>query len=161
MRYLVRERKGIAHIWDGVDTLCRMYSTGGINKHRQRNKWVISDDKMNRKVCLMCVKGKSVQREKPSQVKSRPINKFYQSREWKDLRYQAFVKHGNRCMCCGGSPQDGYKLQVDHIKPRSYYPELALDINNLQILCASCNLGKFDIDETDWRQHMEEIVKYG
>ncbi|MFC6439812.1 HNH endonuclease [Bowmanella sp. JS7-9] len=33
-------------------------------------------------------------------------------------------------------------LHVDHVKPRAKFPELALDINNLQILCETCNLGK-------------------
>lgn len=84
---------------------------------------------------------------------------FYKSREWKEVRYKAFVKYGNQCMCCGCKPEYGCILQVDHIKPRHKYPELALDINNLQILCASCNRGKYGDDETDWRmQHMREIV---
>ncbi len=46
----------------------------------------------------------------------------------------------------------GIPLHVDHIKPRSKYPDLALDINNLQILCESCNLGKGAWDETDFRE---------
>ena len=103
-------------------------------------------------------KKKKRQWKRPKKNKERKIHKFYQSREWKELRYQAFVKYGNRCLCCGGTPQDGIMLQVDHVKPRHKYPELALDINNLQILCASCNRGKYGEDETDWR-HMDEIVK--
>ena len=84
---------------------------------------------------------------------------FFKSEEWKALRYSAFVKYGNRCMCCGGTPEYGYTLQVDHIRPRHKYPQLALDINNLQILCATCNQGKYGVDETDWRwQHIREIV---
>ena len=42
-------------------------------------------------------------------------------------------------------------MHVDHIKPRLRYPELALDMNNLQVLCAICNHGKGGFDETDWR----------
>ena len=56
-----------------------------------------------------------------------------------------------RCQCCGNSPKTGAVLNVDHIKPRKKYPELALDINNLQILCEECNHGKGNWDETDWR----------
>ena len=33
-------------------------------------------------------------------------------------------------------------LQVDHIKPLSVYPELALDRKNLQLLCGPCNQKK-------------------
>ena len=79
-----------------------------------------------------------------------PSKKFYSSREWKALRYQALVKFGNRCICCGSSQKNGVIIHVDHIKPRSIYPERALDINNLQILCEPCNIGKSNIDETNW-----------
>ncbi|QBF82578.1 HNH endonuclease [Shewanella maritima] len=77
---------------------------------------------------------------------------FYQTRAWLQLREQAFVKYGNRCACCGASPSTGAIMHVDHIKPRSKYPELALELSNLQILCEQCNLGKSNISEVDWRQ---------
>ena len=92
-------------------------------------------------------------------------NKFYSTPEWKRVRYQALVKYGNRCMCCGISREDGAVIQVDHVKPRHKYPELALDINNLQILCASCNRGKYgdDSEQDDWRtqaeRHIREIIQ--
>lgn len=76
---------------------------------------------------------------------------FYVSREWRDVRYKALVKHGAVCQCCGSSRADGKKLHVDHIKPRSKFPELQLELSNLQILCEDCNLGKSNKDATDWR----------
>jgi 5-methylcytosine-specific restriction endonuclease McrA len=42
-------------------------------------------------------------------------------------------------------------MHVDHILPRSKFPELELDIDNLQVLCEECNLAKSNIDTTDWR----------
>lgn len=78
-------------------------------------------------------------------------NEFLYTYEWRKLRIQAFKKYGNRCQCCGASPQTGAVLNVDHIKPRKYYPSLALDLNNLQILCHDCNHGKGNWDRTDWR----------
>lgn len=45
----------------------------------------------------------------------------------------------------------GIELHVDHIKPISRAPDLALNINNLQILCKDCNLGKGNRDKKDWR----------
>lgn len=78
-------------------------------------------------------------------------NGFYKSREWKAARYAAFELHGNKCQCCGASPQTGAVLHVDHIKPRSLYPEHALNAENLQILCEDCNIGKSNLWETDWR----------
>lgn len=71
--------------------------------------------------------------------------------KWRKLRYEAFAKYGNKCQCCGASPETGAVLHVDHIKPKSIYPELAFNIDNLQILCEDCNMGKSNLWETDWR----------
>jgi 5-methylcytosine-specific restriction endonuclease McrA len=74
---------------------------------------------------------------------------FYESQEWRVLRYKALKLHGAKCQLCGCS--DG-QMQVDHIKPRSKYPELELRLDNLQVLCRDCNLGKGAWDESDWRK---------
>lgn len=79
-----------------------------------------------------------------------PASHFYKSPEWRQLRYRVLERKGNVCVACGSSPKDGSKIHVDHIKPRSIYPELALDINNLQVLCEDCNLGKLNKYQTDW-----------
>lgn len=80
-----------------------------------------------------------------------PAAVFYASEQWNRLRYQAFKKYGNRCACCGASPLSGAVMHVDHIKPRHRFPELSLDIDNLQILCEACNIAKSDKDCTSWR----------
>ncbi len=76
---------------------------------------------------------------------------FYNSREWKTLRYEALLKYGPKCMVCNATRETGVQIHVDHIKPRSRFPELALDINNIQIACEPCNMGKGAWDQTDWR----------
>jgi hypothetical protein len=77
---------------------------------------------------------------------------FLLTREWRYLRYKILKKFGASCQCCGRSPKTHHIIiNVDHIKPRRKYPELALDENNLQILCEDCNAGKGNWDETDWR----------
>jgi hypothetical protein len=76
---------------------------------------------------------------------------FYASPEWRQIRYRALEIHGNNCMACGRCPRDGIVVHVDHIKPRSTNPELALDLENLQILCEDCNLGKSNKSAKDWR----------
>ncbi len=73
---------------------------------------------------------------------------FFRSRSWLELRYQVLKASGRRCALCG---QVKGTIHVDHIKPRSKYPELALVFTNLQVLCADCNVGKSNKDETDWR----------
>ena len=87
----------------------------------------------------------------PRQKRSSAAEPFYRSRAWKTLRYEALRRYGAVCKCCGATPQDGYVMNADHIKPRWRHPELELDIENIQILCASCNAGKWGLDETDWR----------
>jgi 5-methylcytosine-specific restriction endonuclease McrA len=81
---------------------------------------------------------------------------FLQTYEWRRVRMEAIKKYGSRCQCCGATPADGVKMNVDHIKPRKLYPALALDINNLQVLCEECNHGKGNWDMTDWRGNAED-----
>jgi 5-methylcytosine-specific restriction endonuclease McrA len=82
---------------------------------------------------------------------------FLQTYEWRRLRMVVLTKRGNRCECCGASPSDGHTvLNVDHIKPRKLFPNLALDESNLQVLCAVCNHGKGNWDQTDWRSKAED-----
>ena len=44
------KNKSAAHHWDGHDTLCRLFSTGGMTKRKQE----ISSDTMGKPICLMC-----------------------------------------------------------------------------------------------------------
>lgn len=76
---------------------------------------------------------------------------FLSTFEWKALRMQALAHHGPKCQCCGATPSTGAVMNVDHVKPRKFYPHLALSLDNLQILCGDCNHGKGNWDETDWR----------
>ena len=76
---------------------------------------------------------------------------FYESREWLDLRYRVLQKAGGSCKLCGCRATPENPIHVDHIKPRSLHPELALIESNLQVLCKACNMGKSNKDSTDWR----------
>lgn len=76
---------------------------------------------------------------------------FLSTYEWRKVRMEALKKYGPKCQCCGATPATGAVMNVDHIKPRKKWPSLALDVNNLQILCHDCNHGKGNWDDTDWR----------
>lgn len=79
-------------------------------------------------------------------------DEFLASYAWRRLRMEVIKERGRRCECCGATPADGVTaINVDHIKPRRLYPELALVKSNLQVLCGVCNHGKGNWDETDWR----------
>jgi 5-methylcytosine-specific restriction endonuclease McrA len=77
---------------------------------------------------------------------------FYDSDQWRALRFAALKASNGQCVLCGRSSREHrVVLHVDHIKPRSRWPELELEASNLQVLCADCNLGKSNRDDTDWR----------
>lgn len=79
------------------------------------------------------------------------MNKFFQSQEWREMRYRVLRKLGFKCQACGQKGSECV-LHVDHIKPRSKYPELALDESNLQVLCEDCNMGKSNLFEDRHRE---------
>ena len=56
------------------------------------------------------------------------------------LRYDILKRDNYKCQICGASAKDGAKLQVDHIIPVSKGGKT--EPNNLQTLCARCNIGK-------------------
>jgi 5-methylcytosine-specific restriction endonuclease McrA len=70
-----------------------------------------------------------------------PTRTTHRNPSWR-LRAQVLVRDGATCRLCGANPQSGAKLHVDHIKPWSRGGETTLD--NLQILCEICNIGKGD-----------------
>ena len=87
---------------------------------------------------------------KPWEWKARKgSGNFYQSKRWLAVRYDALKRSSGACELCGAKDE----LHVDHIKPRSLFPELAYELSNLQVLCKSCNFGKGNRDETDWRSN--------
>lgn len=74
---------------------------------------------------------------------------FYESRAWLSLRFKILQKYGRVCALCQTTKGS---MHVDHIKPRSLYPELELESKNLQVLCRQCNLGKGNKSERDFRE---------
>lgn len=97
---------------------------------------------------------RSVIIRKPSGLEIKKVKRvvldttFYLTKEWQQLRYLTLGKYDRKCMVCF---RTNLELHVDHIKPISKFPELALDPNNLQVLCRDCNLGKGNKDCIDWR----------
>jgi 5-methylcytosine-specific restriction endonuclease McrA len=95
-----------------------------------------------------------VRSPKPKKVKKAskpPRPKFYRSPEWKQLRYMILAHRGARCECCGVTPAEGAKMNVDHVIPISRAWDRRLDPTNLQVLCGSCNQGKGGRSD-DWRE---------
>lgn len=89
--------------------------------------------------------------ETPAPADEGRIEAFYKSWAWKRLSYQTRLDRGQRCECCGATPEHGVRIVCDHIKPMRRFWHLRLDPGNVQVLCDDCNMGKGSHDETDWR----------
>lgn len=49
--------------------------------------------------------------------------------------HMVMERDGYKCVQCGSTEN----LEADHIKPKQYFPELALDVSNGQTLCRDCH----------------------
>jgi len=56
------------------------------------------------------------------------------------LRWNVYERDNFKCCACGHGREEGVKLHVDHIIPVSQGG--LTEMGNLQVLCATCNLGK-------------------
>lgn len=80
------------------------------------------------------------------------INQYYEPRnifnrwrnsedgqQWKQVQYE---KQNHKCAQCDFIAPTPKHLEIDHIKPISRYPQLAINTKNLQLLCRPCNQSK-------------------
>lgn len=96
---------------------------------------------------------KQIKEEAKLEMRNAPQRSdIHNATTWNRLRYLVLRRDGGKCVLCGRGAADGVKLHVDHIVPASICPERYYDPDNLQTLCEECNLGKSDLDTTDWRK---------
>lgn len=78
--------------------------------------------------------------------------KMLNSKRWKDLRIRTIKRDGGMCNRCWVELGiiETSQLQVHHIKPRSEYPELMFDPDNLITVCKTCNLALGTSGKLDW-----------
>lgn len=79
-----------------------------------------------------CAKHKASHIRKPFENATRAGN--YHTPEWRRLRKKIVEEHPYCAMC--GSRE---RLEVHHIKPVRYNPELMGDESNLMVLCSQCH----------------------
>lgn len=85
------------------------------------------------------------------------INKRYEARnifnswrdsiagkEWKQRQYE---EQQGKCSDCSLVAYSVEYLEIDHIKPISTNPELAIDTKNLRLVCSPCNRKKGNKDK--------------
>lgn len=69
-------------------------------------------------------------------------NRIKRDISWR-CRARVLMRDGARCQLCGATPQKGATLHIDHVIPFSKGG--GNEIENLQVLCEYCNLGKSDL----------------
>lgn len=94
-------------------------------------------------------------KKKPQKKFKKKKDKFYSSKEWKEIRYEVLKSSNGHCSLCGKKAGDKLesgehvKLTVEHLLPRSIYPMLGTYKPNLCVRCMECNVGKDSIIEPD------------
>ena len=142
--------KVIAYFRGGKMTLVRLQAKfEGIDPPVKR------DHEAVRKILTRMAKRLNVDVPKLSDLPKRPTkpNKTYNTQtftQWRLLRYEALKRADGKCECCGTTAENS-PLHVDHIKPKSVHPDKEYGVDDLQVLCEDCNIGKGNWDETDWR----------
>ena len=106
--------------------------------------------KVSRKVdAQIAFKGKSDNEVAAALLTSR--DSLLKTTEWKELRKKVIATYGAKCMKCGYVPEKLNRVNIDHIKPRKFFPLLTLEFDNLQVLCCACNKAKGNRSQVDYR----------
>jgi hypothetical protein len=100
----------------------------------------IGTGEANRRIPFVVARIEELARERQKQIDEAVA--FYTSPEWRLIRNRIVQRQGHLCQECKRTIKDDFDLTVDHIKPRSKFPELALEESNLRVLCRRCNSSK-------------------
>lgn len=96
--------------------------------------------------CMLCVyqernRQEELQRaEREAERKEREMRRSERNKMTPALRWRVLDRDGFKCRHCGKGADDGVKLHVDHVLPVALGG--ATQWENLQSLCAECNMGK-------------------
>lgn len=66
-------------------------------------------------------------------------NPFYRTKAWKMARIEALTRDNHLCQRCFEKQILTKADTVHHIHPIDTHPNLALELSNLQSLCAACH----------------------
>ncbi len=82
----------------------------------------------------------------------------------------AYLESKGKCVYCDKNLLEGlsdfYAADIDHLLPKSMYPEIEWDINNWVLSCRACNSikGKMNISNLSWtpteaiKNHKKELI---
>lgn len=65
--------------------------------------------------------------------------KFYKNRKWRELRREALTRDNYECQACKKRGRYARAENVHHRKEVKQFPDLALDIDNVESVCIRCH----------------------
>lgn len=95
---------------------------------------------INREIKCECYK--SIKRVKPTQTVDKGEDLIFKHKyKWWKLREEIIKRDNGHCQRCWNKYGilNDQRLEVHHIKPRTKYPELTFEEENLVTLCRTCN----------------------
>jgi len=124
---------------------------------RWQSKYIEYRNHLDAQADALLEKDEKKQKRKQRKERKKRKEKGYRTfglndKRWQNLRRRVFNAYGKVCMKCGSTDE----LHVDHIKPKSKYPKLAYDFDNLQVLCKTCNYEKSNKTCDDFREKFEQ-----
>lgn len=146
--------------YDGNTGTVKTTETGYVNKNNQRNngRKGKSDNHYNQWFyeleCLNCgykynANDSDIWLRKCPNCQAKTSERYEGHKTTREvpagLRYKVLKRDNFKCCACGASPakDPSVDLHIDHIIPWSKGGETTLD--NLQVLCSKCNLGKSNL----------------
>ena len=108
------------------------------------------DKEIKRRLKLQSKILKKGSKKRKKKSKPKPFSNL--DKRWQVLRRRVFDAYGKKCMKCGNCDE----LHVDHIRPKSKFPNLAYKFSNMQVLCKRCNELKSNKHCTDYRLKFEQ-----
>lgn len=89
---------------------------------------------------------KQYERIRTSTEEGRQYKRFYDTKAWKELRYQVLLEAGFICEMC----KRNEATVADHIIPTLVRWDLRLERDNIQALCVSCHNQKTAADKNKY-----------
>jgi 5-methylcytosine-specific restriction endonuclease McrA len=137
--------------WNTMETPEEFLARGGkVNHIKKDNRKFLSPEDRAEYEYNQNTQKKDASKFDPKNVSFDIRSKFYETQEWKSLRYK-FIKNKKTeelvCTQCNKGPftkENWSDMNVDHIKPVKHFWEERLNMSNLQILCSICNRVKLN-----------------
>ena len=86
-----------------------------------------------------------------------PETFFYKSKKYQEWRSLVMSRDLYKCVNCGSTGHVTNPLQVDHIKPKSLYPDLMYTVSNGRTLCRRCHRATDTFGRSNIKKYAKKI----